>query len=177
MTALDLRPLSLGELLDRTFFLYRRHFFLFTGIAAIPYSAVLVTGLGTILVSGFRVFPTFPPSAPPVQPTALASGVIAGGVISGVVGIVAFLFSVGASVSAVSELYLGRSTSIAGSLRHAGGRFFAMLGVSILAILITIGGLLMFVIPGFIFACRTSVALPPRCSPPLGHSVGSRPRC
>jgi len=38
MAALDLRPLSLGELLDRTFFLYRRHFLLFVGIAAIPYS-------------------------------------------------------------------------------------------------------------------------------------------
>ena len=33
MAALDLRPLSLGELLDRTFFLYRRHFLLFVGIA------------------------------------------------------------------------------------------------------------------------------------------------
>ncbi len=37
MAALDLRPLSLGELLDRTFFLYRRHFLLFIGIAAVPY--------------------------------------------------------------------------------------------------------------------------------------------
>ena len=36
MAALDLRPLSLGELLDRTFFLYRRHFLLFVGIAAMP---------------------------------------------------------------------------------------------------------------------------------------------
>ncbi len=39
MAALDLRPLSLGELLDRTFFLYRRNFLLFVGIAAIPYSS------------------------------------------------------------------------------------------------------------------------------------------
>jgi hypothetical protein len=31
MATLDLRPLSLGELLDRTFFLYRRHFLLFVG--------------------------------------------------------------------------------------------------------------------------------------------------
>ena len=47
MTALDLRPLSLGELLDRTFFLYRRNFLLFTGIAAIPYSLCLVMNLGS----------------------------------------------------------------------------------------------------------------------------------
>ena len=32
MSTLDLRPLSIGELLDRTFSLYRRHFILFVGI-------------------------------------------------------------------------------------------------------------------------------------------------
>jgi hypothetical protein len=37
MAALDLRPLSLGELLDRTFSLYRRNFWLFLGILRIPY--------------------------------------------------------------------------------------------------------------------------------------------
>jgi hypothetical protein len=30
-----LRPLSTGEVLDRTFVLYRKHFFLFTGIATV----------------------------------------------------------------------------------------------------------------------------------------------
>ena len=36
MPELDLRPLSLGEIPDRTFTLYRRNFLLFTGIIAIP---------------------------------------------------------------------------------------------------------------------------------------------
>jgi hypothetical protein len=36
MPAMDLRPLSLGEILDRTFSLYRRFFLLFIGISAIP---------------------------------------------------------------------------------------------------------------------------------------------
>ncbi len=53
MPALDLRPLSLGELLDRTFFLYRRNFFLFIGIAAIPYSIFFVLNLATSLVPFF----------------------------------------------------------------------------------------------------------------------------
>ncbi len=53
MTALDLRPLSLGELLDRTFFLYRRHFLLFVGIAAIPYSIFFVVQLMTALLPIF----------------------------------------------------------------------------------------------------------------------------
>ena len=33
MTNSDLRPLSLGEILDRTFSFYRQHFALFVGIA------------------------------------------------------------------------------------------------------------------------------------------------
>ncbi len=33
---LDLRPLTIGELFDRAFMLYRRHFLLFVGITAVP---------------------------------------------------------------------------------------------------------------------------------------------
>ena len=36
-----LRPLTLGELLDRTFLLYRQHFVVFVGIAALPHLALL----------------------------------------------------------------------------------------------------------------------------------------
>lgn len=36
-----LRPLTTGELLDRTFSLYRAHFGLFIGIFALPHLVVL----------------------------------------------------------------------------------------------------------------------------------------
>ncbi len=36
METVDLRPLSLGELLDRTFTFIKQHFWLFVGIMAIP---------------------------------------------------------------------------------------------------------------------------------------------
>ena len=36
-----LRPLSTGELLDRTFYLYRNHFALFVGIFALPQLCML----------------------------------------------------------------------------------------------------------------------------------------
>src|ERR1700691_4627115 len=54
MATLDLRPLSLGELLDRTFTLYRGHFLLFLGISAIPHVFVLLIQLAQILVSPAR---------------------------------------------------------------------------------------------------------------------------
>jgi len=37
----ELRPLSLGELLDRSFFLYRKNFLLFVGIIALPHLILL----------------------------------------------------------------------------------------------------------------------------------------
>ena len=43
--SLDLRPLTLGELLDRSFSLYRRHFWLFVGIMALPSLLGLAFGL------------------------------------------------------------------------------------------------------------------------------------
>jgi hypothetical protein len=45
MTGLDLRPLSLGDILDRTFSLYRRHFLPFMGISGIPQVLVLALSL------------------------------------------------------------------------------------------------------------------------------------
>ena len=38
MGNLELRPLSVGEILDRTFTLYRGNFILFVGISAIPHN-------------------------------------------------------------------------------------------------------------------------------------------
>ena len=49
--AYTLRPLSLAELLDRTFFLYRRHFLLFVGIAAIPNLFGLAFGIARLLIT------------------------------------------------------------------------------------------------------------------------------
>src|ERR1700678_147669 len=45
LDAMELRPLSTGESLDRTFTLYRRNFLLFLGISAIPHVLVLVLNL------------------------------------------------------------------------------------------------------------------------------------
>ena len=50
MATLDLRPLSLGEILDRSFSLYRENFTLFIGIAAIPRLLVLALRLVQIFL-------------------------------------------------------------------------------------------------------------------------------
>ena len=162
MPAIDLRPLSLGELLDRTFFLYRRHFLLFTGIAAIPYSFFFVVNLGSTLFARFRLgVPSFPiPGQLPSPGSALAasgSGIVAFIVIV-FAGFIAFLFSVGASVFAVSEIYTGHETSIHASLGRVRGHAFTIFGVLLLSGLIMAGGFILLIFPGIYLACRICVA-------------------
>jgi hypothetical protein len=178
MPPLDLRPLSLGEMLDRTFFLYRRNFFLFTGIAAIPYSVFFIVNLGTTLLTRFRFGgPRFPgPGQLPPADSALK--IAAGGLLVLVVPIlvsfIAHLFSVGASVFAVSDIYMGRQTSIRASLRRAGGHAFTIFGVLFLSGLIMIGGFILLVIPGIYLACRICVATAAALLEDTGAAEGIR---
>jgi hypothetical protein len=173
MAMLDLRPLSLGELLDRTFFLYRRHFLLFVGIAAIPYAFFFVINLATALV------PVFAQTAASSRiPTAgLAAVGIGGGLfalIAVVAGAVAFLFSVGATVYAVSEIYTGRQTSIRECLRRVRGKTGTIFGVLFLSGLIMVGGFIALIIPGIYLMCRICVATPAALLEDIGPSDSIR---
>jgi hypothetical protein len=173
MPTLDLRPLSLGELLDRMFFLYRRHFMLFVGIAAIPYSFFFVINLATALV------PLFARSMPsgPLQPGSLVAMGIGGGIFALLVviaGAVAFLFSVGATVYAVSEIYTGRQTSIRESLRRVRGKTGIIFGVLFLSGLIMMAGFIALIIPGIYLMCRICVATPAALLEDIGASDSIR---
>lgn len=64
MSEVDLRPMTLGEVLDRTFKLYKNNFLLFAGITAWPFLVLLVINIG-IAGSGLGARPaagTMPPS-------------------------------------------------------------------------------------------------------------------
>jgi hypothetical protein len=125
MPELDLRPLSLGEILDRTFTLYRRNFLLFFGITALPQLLVLGFNLFQVLLKGR-------PGAPKAVSGSLIALDIIGVLVGLIVYLVAYLFAHGGTVYAISDLYLGRSTSIGASLRRMRGQAGSLLGVLIL---------------------------------------------
>jgi hypothetical protein len=77
MPELDLRPLALGEILDRTFTLYRRNFLLFFGITALPQRLVLGFNLCQVLFTGR-------PGAPKI----MSGTIIALGIIGALVGFI-----------------------------------------------------------------------------------------
>ncbi len=111
-----LRPMSTGEILDRTFNLYRNNFVLFAGIAVVPPALMLVVQL---IEAGMV--------ATPGHPRAIGTGLAAAGAIGMIVGVVAYLVGLAvahaATVFAVSAVHLERGTSIGESYGRVRGRY------------------------------------------------------
>lgn len=165
MSTLDLRPLSIGELLDRTFSLYRRNFLLFIGISAIPHLLVLGLQLTQLAFTATRL-PVVPPASTEFQAglpgfsTGGLLGVLAFAIVGLVIYVIAYLFSQGGTVFAVSELYLGRATTIGQSLGRVRAELGSLFGVVLLNGLVTGVSFLLLIIPGIYMACRLCVCIP-----------------
>lgn len=144
MTVTELRPLSLGELLDRTFSYYRQHFWLFIGIMAIPQvlNVAITLPLETITQ----------PSAAPVaseNPTeifrkiapllALSLGLV---MVALVVGFLIYSVALGATTFALSEVHLGRMATVRGAYQSLKGKVGRLIGVTFLILVIALGAYL-----------------------------------
>jgi hypothetical protein len=170
---LDLRPLSLGEILDRTFTLYRRNFLLFLGITALP--QLLILGLNMAQLFWVTI-PTTAKVAVPAEHFQARStgGLLAFGFIGLIIGaivyLVAYLFAQGGTVYAVSDLYLGRPTSIGASLGKMRPQLASLFGVTILNGLAVMGATLLLIIPGIYVACRLITCVPAALLEDLGAS-------
>ena len=109
---LELRPLSTGEILDRVFFLYRSRWSLFIGITLV---AAAVKSLdGAVALAMFRT-----------RYHAYTTAILL--ILRIVAGLLAFLVTSvtqAATTSAVSNIYLGRDTSIGASFRAVIGKWY-----------------------------------------------------
>ncbi len=130
-----LRPMTTGEILDRTFNMYRRNFWLFVGIAALPPALMLVVGLLMVGITSANLATATPSTA------AIAAVVVAG--IGMILGSIAYLVGMaiaqGATVFAVSAVHLGRPTTIRESYARVKGKYGRLLNV-IISIAIRVGG-------------------------------------
>ena len=152
MTAFDLRPLTLGEILDRTFTLYRRNFLLFVGISAIPQTLVLAINVISLLLGTKGAARAF---------TGLGIGLsLVIGLVVAIVAVLAIFYSQGATILAVKDLYLGRPASILDSFRRTRGEILPIMGVGILTGLAVVFGLILLVVPGIFIACRLFASVP-----------------
>jgi hypothetical protein len=118
-----LRPMSTGELMDRTLVLYRRNFKLFVGIASLGPATYLVFQLLTVSSTSVRAG-----SADRVNPFSAASlgfGVLAGFLIM----LAGMAMAHAATVKAVAAVHLGLPIKIVEAYKALKGRIWRVLGV------------------------------------------------
>ncbi len=136
METVELRPLSLGELLDRTFTLYRRHFWLFVGIMAVPSSFTIPVNVLFISMQG-----SLAPSGPP-SPAQIAS-IFGGAFVFLIIFYMAYAVAMGAAAYAISQSYLGQTATVRGSYRKVSEKFWRLIGLTINVMLRIFGILLL----------------------------------
>jgi hypothetical protein len=143
-----LRPLSTGELLDRTFVLYRSHFGLFVGIFALPHLLVLAFQCLGVAVRH-----------PGNQLADLGAQFLWG---MGALVLTLFFSAVSqaATVVAVSQVHLDRPASISDSFSRVKAEIW---GVFVLILLVTLGvgaGFIALIVPGILLALMWSLSVP-----------------
>lgn len=141
MASTILRPLSVGEILDVSFTLYRRHF------ATLGTVAVLCSGLPVLLSLYIE-----------------ASGGVLQNLPLTLVYYVGFTvlssIATAATVFVVSESYLGRPLPALAALRRATPLIGRLIVCSLLLAIVVGFGLVLFLIPGIVLLCGLVLAFP-----------------
>jgi hypothetical protein len=148
----DLRPLSTGELLDRTFAIYRKNFLLFFAIVALPELVLFAARIGYATLNGTNIgrLPT--------------SGNIASVAFGSLALMVLYLIIIaaaqGATVHAVSRVYLGQPTSVSESYAAVRGQLGSIVAVIIVTFILVMLGSLLLIVPGILLAIRWALVVP-----------------
>ena len=90
----------------------------------------------------------------------MIGGFIAGALGSSVLSLLMIGIAHAATVSAVSDLYLGRQASIRSAYASAKGSILIVIAILILSGLATVVGLIFLIVPGIYLACRLGVSVP-----------------
>ena len=134
MADVTLRPMTLGQVLDTTFSLYKRNFWLFAGITALPFLLILLFQIVVAAVGN--------PVGRDGQSTALSADligrVLAGAAIGAIFYLVILGYTQAATIFAVSDLYLARSATVRGSFGKVGPRILRIMLIFLIAIIAAI---------------------------------------
>lgn len=180
MADLNLRPMTLGEVLDHTFRLYKNNFWLFAGITGLPFLLILVFQIAVAAMGSAKM----PVSGTPAISPSYLGGIFAGAAVALLLYLLLVWYAQAATVFAVSDLYLGRPVTVRGSFGRVGAKVFRILVIFILIFLVFFVGflvvafaigivaalfkspflavffLLLAFIPAVIFFCRIALAIP-----------------
>ena len=142
-----LRPLRLGELLDRAIRLYRANFLTFVGIIAVVYVPLMVLQTAASALLSSSMLGGFSTPEEIFSNSASWIGIL--GTI--VLGLVQFVLvqgiATGALTRAVADNYLGRKTSILDAYRGIGKSWLTLIGALLLLGLIAIALCIWWLVP------------------------------
>jgi membrane-anchored glycerophosphoryl diester phosphodiesterase (GDPDase) len=135
------RPATLGEILDRTAQLYRRNFWLFAGVAALPIATILAfTAIaGALFAAAAAAFKSANLADTMANPAAIALFVLLA-LIAAPVYIAAAVFSYAGLVQAAASTHRGEKITIRGTLKSVRPRFWRYLWFIILQFIVTFFG-------------------------------------
>lgn len=136
-----LRALSVGEILDASFTMYRKHFGALATIVLVCSLVPVVLGMYLMALGG--LFTNIP-----LWLFYLLLSVVLGAI------------ATGATVFVVSESYLGRTITASDAFRRAAPRFGAIAVCSLTLGIVVMLGFLLLVVPGFILGCGLVLAIP-----------------
>ena len=150
MQTTALRPMNVGDILDRSINLYRRNFITLMGIAAavtVPIAALQVIGVLFAVPLDLFSLNESPSRATTALATAGYAGLFVVFFIAAIVASVGYAFQAAAMVIAVSESLLGRALTIREAYRKILRPGWSLLGSMFVL------GVLNGLIVGFYFAC------------------------
>jgi glycerophosphoryl diester phosphodiesterase family protein len=154
-TPVRLRPLPVGELLDETFKLYRRHFNVIAGVALV---VILPNLLLTLLSGSYRANPiTYfqhviqnlndPEALQSIQNQQAQYTGSPLYLLSFPIAILLYPFTAGALFRAATSLAAGNVETIGSVLAGTARRYFAIFGIAILTLLVALGAVAIVTIP------------------------------
>jgi hypothetical protein len=155
--ALDLRPLTIAELLDRSFSTYRRHVWVFAGIMSVPAAFALVYAVSMQLFqfSLGRIQPNMTPD----QVLARLGPLLLAGLGFMLVYMFIYAFALGATTVAVARLYTEQPVTVGGTYRavRSQGLWLALLMIW-MTVRVMLAGAGVMVLAGIVAAALAFVS-------------------
>ena len=138
MTQYELRPMSVGEVIDGAVAIYRSRFPVLVAIAIVTQGVPSLLNISSVLQGGIV-------GSPGLVLFTLFLSLVGG------------LLAAAASVWVVSEAYLGREAALWDSLTYALGKAWALFVAGLVKYFLITVGTVLFIIPGIVVACALSV--------------------
>jgi len=166
----QLRPLSVGEVLDASFKIVRQSFGVLAGcviVVALPLNIIDTLVTASTQENAFNIDST--------RGSDVSTGtVVAGLLVSFALAVVLSALAAAACFRAVSSLYLGERPTIGGSLSFAAARLGPVILLAFLYFLGLIPAFLLLVIPGIWLSIAWTVSFPALLSEGLGPAAALR---